>query len=298
MIILPFYDGQSRDMRKINNKLLIKSKYGSCEYYSKTLLSPQIIIKHACLKKTIQDALELTEKLDPDNYTRFLEDYYKAGLENLGDDWDYADIVTVLLVVSNLIKPNNYLEIGVRRGRSLAAVVVHSPDVNIYAFDMWMDNYGKNPNPGPEFVQREMKKFSYSKHIKFINGNSHETLPKFFQENPNIEFDLITVDGDHSYEGALQDLRDVLPHLTIGGVIVFDDICHPRLPHLISAWKKAIEEDRGVMTDEYVMLGYGVAVGVRHWEPGAPNVLELDKTLKKDRPLKKIISKLKSLLST
>ena len=227
----------------MNHSLKLNSNFGKSEYYSSVLLTPQYILSKAQSSKAIEDALSLTRELEPDDYTRFLEEYYIAGLESLGRDWVYADIVTALLTASNFIKPGNYLEIGVRRGRSLAAVVSQSPNVNVYAFDMWMENYGNNPNPGPEFVQEEMEKFGYTKPINFVNGNSHETLSQFFKKHPHIEFDMITVDGDHSYEGALQDLRDVLPHLAIGGIMVFDDICHPRLPHLIHAWEKALKED-------------------------------------------------------
>lgn len=122
------------------------------------------------------------------------------------------------------IAPSTYLEIGVRRGWSTAAVASASPDCDIYAFDGWHANYAGVPNPGPSFVQDEMKKFGYTKPINFINGDSHQTIPQFFSDNPDKMFDMILVDGDHSDEGAWLDLKDTMPHIAIGGIMIFDDI--------------------------------------------------------------------------
>lgn len=121
------------------------------------------------------------------------------------------------------VVPSTFLEVGVRRGWSTAAVAMASPDCQIYAFDEWHENYGGSANPGPQFVQSELSKLGYNKPIVFINGDSHKTLSKFFSENDE-KFDMVLIDGDHSVEGAHQDLMDTMPHINIGGVMVFDDI--------------------------------------------------------------------------
>ena len=81
-----------------------------------------------------------------------------------------------------------------------------------------------SPNPGPNFVKNELDKFDFQGRVNFINGDSKKTVPNFFKENPNLFFDLITIDGDHSLKGALRDIKNVLPRLKIGGAIIFDDI--------------------------------------------------------------------------
>jgi len=78
-----------------------------------------------------------------------------------------------------------------------------------------------------------------------------------------IFFDLITVDGDHSEWGAEQDLRQVYQRLKIGGVLVFDDICHPLHPYLAGVWQRAVATDRRFATWQFAELGYGVALAVR-----------------------------------
>jgi len=243
----------------------------AAEPYGRVLLSPSTIIRRATRPDTVRTASELMGKLEPDDYVRFLREYYECGLTRFGEDWVYGDIVTVLLSAAALCQPSNYLEIGVRRGRSLAAVVSAAPEVKAFAFDMWIADYANMPNPGAEFVQAEMNRLGYSRPITIINGNSHETLPRFFAERPGLELDLITVDGDHTERGALQDLRDVLPHLALGGVIVFDDIVHPSHPYLLKVWQQALEEDGGIRSALFTELGYGVAVGVRNNAPVAGN---------------------------
>jgi len=120
-------------------------------------------------------------------------------------------------------------------------------------------------NPGPKFVSRELKKIGYKGNITYINGDSHKLIPKYFKDNPNEFFDIITVDGDHSADGASLDLRDVLPHLKIGGVVIFDDICQRNMEYLRKVWKKYVSDNSRYRCWEYDNLGLGIAVGIRQY---------------------------------
>jgi len=122
------------------------------------------------------------------------------------------------------LQAKNYLEIGTRRGWSVGMVCAAVPECDVYCFDMWEVNYSSIANPGPEFVANEMKKLGYKKEVNFINGDSHKTIPQFFQDNPDMMFDLILVDGDHTVDGAFDDLKNTMPHVRKGGMLVFDDI--------------------------------------------------------------------------
>jgi len=137
------------------------------------------------------------------------------------------------------LQPDTYLEVGVRRGFSMAMVAARRPMIDIYGFDMWVHNYAGTANPGPEFVQSELSRIGYKKNVKFKNGSSHSTLPTFLKSTKSI--DLITIDGDHSLLGAYQDLIDLMPHCAVGGVVVFDDIA----PDVSSIDPKALARERG-----------------------------------------------------
>lgn len=189
------------------------------------------------------------------------------------------------------LQPKNYLEVGVRRGFSMAMTAARSPETEIFGFDMWMKNYADAPNPGALFVESEMRKVGYKKKIRFINGDSHQTLPAFFGDkrasvrsrlklaltvkNRPAKFDLIVIDGDHSLLGAYQDLLDAMPHCAVGGAIVFDDILPAALrrdageadPHdwkdLLGVWRAVQKEFPGFRYFEYLADMPGVGVGVR-----------------------------------
>ncbi len=213
----------------------------------------------------VEAAAALLDLLDGDEYTDYVRRFYREGLARFGSGWRYADIVTVLLALSDLLKPRRYLEIGVRQGRSLSAVASRTPDVEVAAFDMWIQNYAGMRNPGPNFVNAQLQRIGYRGRVRFINGNSHETLPRFFAENPGTVFDLITVDGDHSRIGAAQDLCDVLPHLSVGGAIVFDDISHPAHPELREVWQTVVADDPRFAAWDYDDVGYGVGIAIRKY---------------------------------
>ena len=192
-----------------------------------------------------------------------MADFYRKGLDICGDDWGFMDLVTVLYAVAEMGQPQNYLEIGVRRGRSTCAIAAASPATDIYAFDMWQQEYAGNENPGPALVRAELAKFGYRGRIAFVDGDSHATVPEFFRANPDLSFDCINVDGDHSLDGAWDDLRNVVPHLRVGGVIVFDDTFNPYCPGLDKVWDDLLRADTGIAGFSYAGLGTGVSFGIR-----------------------------------
>ncbi len=229
------------------------------------IAGPSTLLPYCVGKGAIEEVIGVLEKLEKDEYAEYLIEYYKDGLERFGKNWVYADITTVLIGLSSIIMPENYLEVGVRRGRSLAMVLSKSPECNAVCFDMWVPNYAGMDQPGPDHVTREMKKFHHSGKLEFINGDSHETMPQYFKQNPNVYFDLITIDGDHSPNGASMDLTHALPRLKVGGAVVFDDIVHPSHPSLITVWKNYIVSDPRFISYSFTDLGYGVGFAIRKY---------------------------------
>jgi predicted O-methyltransferase YrrM len=233
------------------------------QWLEPVILSGNMIADMAQTQESRRAVLQTLHRLIEDDYSAFLKAYYQQGDERFGKCWNYADLLTFLYATSKLLRPRNYLEIGVRRGRSLSIVADQCPSCQIYGFDMWMQDYAGMPNPGPEFVEEELRNCGFNGELTLISGDSHETVPEFFRANPGIEFDLINVDGDHSSEGAKLDLTDVIPHLGIGGVLLLDDITHPQHRYLESIWDELVGSNDCFSTAKYKDLGYGVAVAVR-----------------------------------
>jgi hypothetical protein len=164
-----------------------------------------------------------------------------------------------------MLRPRTYLEVGVRRGRSLCAVASVVPDCSLLGFDIWEAGYAGMPNPGPAFVHSELDCVGHRGPRELVSGDSHVTLPQRLGGPDAPLLDLATVDGDHSPEGAWRDLCDVLPRLAVGGAIVFDDIAHPDLPGLREVWNALVVSDPRYSSWSFDGLGYGVAFALRRY---------------------------------
>ena len=215
----------------------------------------------ALAPEAVEFVIGLLHKLTASEETWGQEFFQRWAQGRFGRHWRYADVTTVLTAASMLIRPKSYLEIGVRRGRSAAVVGATAPDCAIYGFDLWLEDYAGLENPGPDFVRSELRAAGHTGQVTLISGNSHRTVPAFLRERPDLFFDLITVDGDHSVPGAARDLADVLPRLKVGGVIVFDDIAVA--PQLVRVWRRLVADDRRYRAWEFDEAGAGIAAAVR-----------------------------------
>lgn len=206
---------------------------------------------------------------------------------------EYGRIETRCFVsyLARELQPKAYLEVGVRRGFSMATAAAQSPETEIFGFDIWTRDYAGVPNPGAEFVRTEIKKVGYKKKIQLINGDSHKTLPAFFgsreanvlhrlkfvwtMKNRPAEFNLIVIDGDHSLLGAYQDLMDTMPHCAVGGAVIFDDIKPGSLEktedeadpygwnNLLGVWHAVQKKFPDFRFFEYISDAPGVGIAIR-----------------------------------
>jgi hypothetical protein len=253
-------------------RFLLDPSVAAGDRYSPVVISPTAIARRASSSAVLRRVLAMSLRLARDPYTDYVAEFYKKGLEICGDDWGFMDLVTVLYAVAEMGQPENYLEIGVRRGRSACAIAAASPATDIYAFDVWEQEYGGNENPGPELVRSELAKFRHQGRVAFVDGDSHATVPEFLRTNPHLSFDCINVDGDHSLDGAWDDLRNVVPRLRVGGVIVFDDTSNPYCPGLDKIWNDLLRADPGISGFSYAGIGTGVSFGIRMRESAFTDV--------------------------
>ena len=236
---------------------------GSESWHSPVMISAKSIAKSASSIATLNTSIKLLQTISRDEYSNYVLSYYHEGIKRFCENWYFLDIVNVIIALSDTLQPRRYLEVGVRCGRSACAVASAAPSCDMFLFDMWVEDYAGMRNPGPDFVRSELKKVGHQGRSHFINGDSHKTLPVFLDCNPSLSFDLITVDGDHSPEGAAQDLRDALPRLAIGGAVVFDDICHPAHPGLKDVWNQMVCMDPRYSCHNYIDTGFGVGFAIR-----------------------------------
>lgn len=103
----------------------------------------------------------------------------------------------------------NILEIGRSKGHSLALFKYLWPDSSVVSVDVV---YHKE-------VDRVLDYFSTSGSIDIVHGN----ITRF--DGDQI-FDLVLIDGDHSYQGAKLDWDCIQKNIGPGSIVLFDDLGH------------------------------------------------------------------------
>jgi hypothetical protein len=124
-------------------------------------------------------------------------------------------------------------------------------------------------------------------------GGTHRlTSDQFFLECGDKKFDIIFIDGDHTYEQARRDVINSLRHISVGGWIVLHDM-FPRnwleehgppvsVVHLGDVWKLGFELARSPDID-FKILKIDLGVGVLQVTKENPNVPDLQTELKAKR---------------
>lgn len=134
-----------------------------------------------------------------------------------------------------------YLEIGVAQGKHMLEILrdenVEYVGVDKWEYDTTMEhekakiNNWNSQDKWDKVYQLVLEKLEpYKDRATIIRGSSFDILPTL-----KDKFDIIYVDGDHSYEGAKKDLELSLQLLKEGGKIIVDDLHY-------SSVKKAFNE--------------------------------------------------------
>lgn len=211
-------------------------------------------------------AVSIISKLTADHW---LEGNIRQFGAAAGNRETWFDTLTVLNWWARAMQPRTYLEIGVRRGRSMAQVLSESPATHAYGFDLWLPGYGSIPeqgivaeNPGPEFVADELARIGAAAPAGLTRGNSHDVVPAFFDDATSPqEIDLLLVDGDHTDDGARKDLAIAFERVAPGGAIIFDDLVHPSHPGLRGVWEEFKQQHPDwLFVEDEARSGTGVAV--------------------------------------
>ena len=118
-----------------DNSLFLSGKNDILE--DNLILNVETILKSINHFENINETIQVLEKLEFDEYNQNRINLYKAGINKFHKNWVYLDLPLILNYLVKISHPKNYLEVGVRRGRSLAIVAYQKKNINICAVDLW-----------------------------------------------------------------------------------------------------------------------------------------------------------------
>lgn len=165
------------------------------------------------------------------------------------------------------VKDLRILEVGSRGGGSTLAWLELIRKFNggfgrVLCVDLWRD-IGK-PHEGEAYFNIFSHNVSAVKGddvVIPVIGNSHEVLPLLAERS----FDLIYVDGGHSYSACFKDVTNAKRLVKEGGIVFGDDMVKP-LSEFDPEYVRMNKE-----TDDYTLLYPGVALAIHeHFPDVAP----------------------------
>lgn len=91
------------------------------------------------------------------------------------------------------------IEIGLNGGHSAENFFQNCPELQqLVSFDIEKHPYTR--------VAREYLEKKYKEQFVFVPGSSAVSVREYAKKSPNTKYDLIYIDGDHSYQGAVRDI--------------------------------------------------------------------------------------------
>jgi predicted O-methyltransferase YrrM len=141
------------------------------------------------------------------------------------------------------LRPQRYLEIGTLEGGS-ALIVAAALDA--------LDSKGRIfcVDPAPKVASEHLARLQAR--ATFLQSHSPGILPQALRLAGG-PFDLVLIDGDHTYAGVLGDAHAVLPCTRPGSYILFHDGFHPDVRRAIDDFVMAHGQevvDLGLLTRE------------------------------------------------
>lgn len=151
-------------------------------------------------------------------------------------------------------KGARFLEIGTAFGRSSAymgeAIRASGKAIDFHCIDPW--EWGGHDRGQPELLDKcggsPMSAFIYcmTEHAPGLLGRyvtAHALTSEAACADMGGTWDLIFIDGDHSYEAVRGDIARWLPKMRPGGMIGGDDFCPREYPGVVRAVQEAFGED-------------------------------------------------------
>lgn len=90
-------------------------------------------------------------------------------------------------------------------------------------------------------IQESFNPLSHIKKFEIVKGDVVDTVPRWLEDNPEVIMAMVIFDMD-LYTPTKSTLEKVIPRLTKGSILVFDELTHPKFPGEM----KALQEVFGI----------------------------------------------------
>lgn len=108
-----------------------------------------------------------------------------------------------------------YCEIGFNGGHGTAAMLLANPKLQVHSWEL-----GDRPYTAPA---EALLRLYFGERFRYYQGDSQKLVPAFARNRSRL-CDVLLVDGDHRYAGALQDIRNMRELAKPGAVLLVDDL--------------------------------------------------------------------------
>lgn len=203
------------DMFKVHHAIetgfnwLCKNYEDTVDFHRRNRANFDFLLSPQSNNRTIHGLMEIRQFVK-DNVWGFGEDCFSAMWYMLFTEFEFKKV----------------MEIGCFKGASLAAWQYCSQALELDTEIVGVGLFERGGNiPDWDFSTDDV----WTLYNKFNLNPLHTTLIQGNSLNPDIvskihdKYDMVYIDGDHSYEGALSDLRNYGAMVRTGGVLVIDD---------------------------------------------------------------------------
>ncbi len=156
-------------------------------------------------------------------------------------------------------------EIGVAEGRNAEVLIAQPAITKLYMIDTWthLEQLGDGGHPQKwhegNYIEAQERTLPYQEKAVFMKGFSRDGIAQI----PDDSLILAYVDGDHSYNGCMADLKAIWPKIKAGGVLA----CHDFL-NLFYGVNRAVNEflsERGLVNNLHLTEEDGDRAMVSCW---------------------------------
>ncbi|MDW9763532.1 hypothetical protein GOB02_29010 [Sinorhizobium meliloti] len=178
---------------------------------------------------------------------------YRDGDFRIIEGYGTRDVLNVLLPTIMMYHEANRLvgdvgEIGVHHGRIFLALdALRSKGERAIAADVfeWQEmNVDSSGNGNRAVFESHIEKVSHDVDgIDIYQGDSLDLKFRRYLSERDYQFRIFSVDGGHTVQHAMNDIRVIEDHLIEGGVILLDDFMNPGFPGVTEAVYKYLQTD-------------------------------------------------------